>query len=88
MVERINSWPQSEYLTYRHSVPNLTEIRCAYELRVLGELNPDQNAKVVGFKVASGHHYGYSYDDRNVFFFYFYYSTSTIPLVVRMIGSM
>ena len=61
MVRRINSWPQSEYLTFRHSTPNLTEIRCAYELRVLGELNPDQNAKVVGFKVgvsfskASGH---------------------------------
>jgi len=41
----------SEYMTFRQSLKrNMSELRCAYQLRVLGEINSDSEAKVVGFK--------------------------------------
>lgn len=49
MVARYRSL--SEYMTYRQSLKrNMSELRCAYQLRVLGEINPDSQARVVGFK--------------------------------------
>ncbi|CAK9082518.1 Uncharacterized protein SCF082_LOCUS39216, partial [Durusdinium trenchii] len=41
----------AEYLMYRQSEQrNMSQLRCAFQLRVLGEINPDSNAEVVGFK--------------------------------------
>ncbi|CAJ1409152.1 unnamed protein product [Effrenium voratum] len=40
----------AEDMTYRHSLQrNMSELLCAYQLRVLGELNPS-NARAIGFK--------------------------------------